>query len=201
MRNTGPDEAGQPTTQTTTAADPAVAVVRRGVRRLDAPVRLASGAWSCDFVDVKEALARWEDLEAVCSAIVARTQRRGWAFGAVGGLSTGADAVAVGVAAAAGCEWFFVRKKPKSRGTRRRVEGARLSPGDPVLLVDDVATTGASLLDALDAVTAQGAVAVGAAVVADRGDAAGPRLEAAGVPYLALCDYRMLDIAPVAGSR
>ena len=96
----------------------------KALRRLDAPIQLASGEWSREFVDGKEALADYENLELACRNIVAAVAREGIEFRAVGGLTLGADALAVGVAAVARCQWFFVRKEPKNRGTRKLIEGA-----------------------------------------------------------------------------
>ena len=117
----------------------------RGYRRLDQPIRLASGAMSSDFIDGKEALAEWRHLRLACEAIVEAVAADGHSFDAVGGLTLGADALAVGIAAVSDCRWFFVRKEPKKRGTRRLIEGAQIGPADTVLLVEDVVTTGGSI--------------------------------------------------------
>src|SRR5215213_5916110 len=93
----------------------------KGLRHLDEPIQLASGEWSQDFVDAKEALAHYPDLELACAAITRAVHGHGIQFDAVGGLTLGADALAVGIAAAARCHWFFVRKEPKGRGTRRLI--------------------------------------------------------------------------------
>ena len=129
----------------------------RGYRRLDQPIRLASGAMSSDFIDGKEALAEWRHLRLACEAIVEAVAADGHSFDAVGGLTLGADALAVGIAAVSDCRWFFVRKEPKKRGTRRLIEGAQIGPADTVLLVEDVVTTGGSIFQALDAVDETGA--------------------------------------------
>src|SRR5688500_9606545 len=84
---------------------------RQGLRRLPAPVQLASGEMSDYFIDGKEALAHYDDLEVACAEIVGRVVRAGIEFDAAGGLTLGADALAVGIAAVARCQWFFVRKE------------------------------------------------------------------------------------------
>jgi len=63
--------------------------------------------------------------------------------------------------------FLYVRKEIKTHGRERRVEGL-LMPGDHVLLVDDLITTGTSLLGAADAVTAEGAVVKNVLVLIDR---------------------------------
>lgn len=169
----------------------------KGLTRLPEPVQLASGGWSREFVDGKLALCHWDDLEVGSRAIVDAVRHEGIEFDAVGGLTMGADALAVGVAAVAGCRWFFVRKERKGRGTGRLIEGARLEPGDRVLLVDDVITTGGSTLKALDAVVETGATVVAASALVDRGDVARGRFAERGVPFLPVLTYADLGIDPV----
>src|SRR5205085_7865443 len=72
---------------------------QKGLRRLPEPIELASGELSSDFVDGKEALAHWEDLKVASDAIVETLRANGIVFDAVGGLTLGADALAVGIAA------------------------------------------------------------------------------------------------------
>ena len=63
--------------------------------------------------------------------------------------------------------FLYVRKEARTHGRERRVEGI-LYPGDRVLLVDDVVTTGGSLLDAVEAITVEGGVVKDALVLIDR---------------------------------
>lgn len=172
----------------------------KGLRRLDQPVQLASGEWSSEFVDGKEALADYADLELACQTIVDEVRSRGIVFRAVGGLTLGADALAIGLAAVARCAWFFVRKEPKDRGTRRLIEGARIGAGWRVLLVDDVVTTGGSILRAHQAVVETGAEVVAAATLVDRGDLAKERFKELGIPYFPMATYADLGIAPIGSS-
>jgi len=160
-------------------------------------VRLASGAWSSDFVDGKEALAAWCDLRIACEEITETVRGAGHHFDAVGGLTMGADALAVGIAAVSDTRWFFVRKEPKQRGTRRWVEGAQIGPGERILLVDDVVTTGGSILKALDVVAQTGAETVAAVTLIDRGELARPQFEARGIDYFPMATYESLGIEPV----
>jgi orotate phosphoribosyltransferase len=171
----------------------------KGLRTFDEPIQLASGEWSSDFIDGKEALADWADLELAGRAIVETVQAAGVEFDAVGGLTLGADALTIAVAAAANSRWFFIRKEAKGRGTRRFVEGAQIGPGDRVLLVDDVVTTGGSILLAHDRVVERGAHAVGAVTLVDRGELATPKFAQLGIPYFPMTTYQMLGIVPVGG--
>lgn len=63
--------------------------------------------------------------------------------------------------------FLYVRKEVKTHGRERRVEGI-LYPGDKVLLVDDLVTSGGSLLNAADAIVAEGGTVEDALVLIDR---------------------------------
>ena len=110
-----------------------------------------------------------------------------WDFEAVGGLTLGADPVAVAMlhaSAAAGrrLDAFVVRKEGKAHGLQRRIEGSDVQ-GRRVLAVEDTSTTGGSVLTAVEALREAGADVVGVAVIVDRGTDAQQRIEAAGLPY------------------
>lgn len=178
--------------------DDLVAVIReRGHLRLDEPVRLASGATSRDFLDVKAALARGHDLARACGAMVALTEREGAAFDVVGGMTMGADQFAHGIAVLTGDrEWFVVRKQAKDRGTAKRIEGAEVA-GRRALLVEDVVTTGGSLLEACRIVRDAGAEVVLATAVVDRGDEASRAFAAEGFAFAPLLTYGQVGLDPV----
>lgn len=161
------------------------------------PIRLASGELSTDFIDGKRALAEWKDLRIASEAIMEVVENAGIEFDAVGGPSMGADALAVGIAASADSRWFFIRLQPKQHGTRRRIEGTRISTGSRVLLVDDVVTTGGSILKTVDVVEQTGAEIVGAVTLVDRSELARSKMNRLGIQYLPMATYKDLDIEPV----
>ncbi len=169
----------------------------KGYRRLDQPIKLSSGAWSCDFIDAKAALADWRDLRTACEVIVETVSSAGHHFNAVGGLTMGADALAVGIAAVSDCRWFLVRKAPKHRGTNQMIEGARIGLGDQVLLVDDVVTTGGSILKALDIISQTGAHTTAAVTLVDRGTTARSAFSRHQIAYYPMTTYETLNIEPV----
>lgn len=169
-------------------------VKSRGYRHSAEPFRLASGQMSHDYIDGKLAVASGVDLALVARAIVEQTSEP---FDAVGGLTMGADALAHAVAVVSGCEWFSVRKEPKGRGLNRWIEGARLTSTHRVLLVDDVVTTGGSIVKAYDHVREEGATVVAVMTLVDRGEVARAAFESKGVAYRALVTYRDLGIDPV----
>ena len=92
----------------------------------------------------------------------------------VGGMSIGADPLATAVSLTALTQGrslpaFLVRKTPKSHGTEKYIEGRRNLPdGTPVILLEDVITTGGSTLKAARRARAEGLAPFGVAVIVDR---------------------------------
>lgn len=113
-----------------------------------------------------------------------------WVADAVGGLTLGADpiAVAISYASAATAEplrAFTVRKEPKQHGTGRLIEGP-FRPGDRVVVIEDTITTGGSARRAIDAVRAAGGSVVGVLALVDREEGGAEALRALGVEVVAL---------------
>ena len=151
---------------------------------------LASGRRSKYYVDARRTTMAGEGLELIgrlgCSAL----QTHGWAPRAVGGLTLGADPVAYAMAHAARLagqrlDAFTVRKQAKTHGAGRRIEGC-LDAGDPVVIVEDVITTGRSAREAIEAVREFGATVLGVLAVVDREEGGRAAIESAGVPVAAL---------------
>lgn len=111
-------------------------------------------------------------------------QRMGWRPTAVGGLTMGADPVAFAIAAAsfgstAPLDAFSVRKEPKDHGTGRLIEG-NFTPGEAVVVVEDVITSGGSALKAIAAVEGAGGTVLGVLAVVDREEGGRVILETSG---------------------
>ena len=148
-------------------------------------VTLSSGRTADYYVDLRRVT-----LDGVTAPIIGRVMRdlvADWEFDAVGGLTLGADPVAVAMmhaAAAAGerLDAFVVRKSGKAHGLQRRIEGSPVE-GRRVLAVEDTSTTGGSVLTAVEALREAGAQVVGVAVIVDRGTGAREAVEAAGLAY------------------
>ncbi len=148
-------------------------------------VTLASGREADYYVDLRRVT-----LDGVVAPLVGAVMTdlvADWEFEAVGGLTLGADPVAVAMlhhAAHAGgrLDAFVVRKDAKAHGLQRRIEGTAVA-GRRVLVVEDTSTTGGSVMTAVDAVREAGGEVVGVAVIVDRDTGARERIEAAGVPY------------------
>lgn len=81
--------------------------------------------------------------------------------------------------------FIYIRRGVKLHGRQRRIEGI-LTPGERVLLVDDLVTTGLSLKKAAKAITAEGGVVADAVVLLDREEGGKANLEKAGVKLHAI---------------
>jgi orotate phosphoribosyltransferase len=132
--------------------------------------RLASGRESDFYVDVKQTVFRAEGSRAIGEALCDRLQAHGITL--VGGMAVGAvPLVSIALSAAAGrgfeLDGFFVRKEVKDHGTAQRLDG-RFRADARIALVEDVVTTGASTLAAMDAVEAAGGKVVLVVTVVDR---------------------------------
>ena len=146
---------------------------------------LKSGASSSWFLDTKQTACRADGV--VLMADVALTLIPADAV-AIGGLTMGADPVAYGIAAVAATRGFdlrsfSVRKEAKDHGVTGRVAGA-LQPGDKVVITEDTVTRGTSIMEAVDAVVAFGAIPVLITVVVDRGGTCGAMAAERGIPFI-----------------
>ncbi len=161
-------------------------LVERSVRTGD--FVLASGARSSYYVDCRTTTTHAEGLYLV--------GRLGFAAlpephpDAIGGLTMGADPVACAIAhvswiAGRPVHAFSVRKEPKAHGTGRRIEGS-FRPGQRVVVVEDVITSGGSALRACEAVWTEGGEIVGVLALVDREEGGREAIEAAGYPVRTL---------------
>jgi orotate phosphoribosyltransferase len=144
---------------------------------------LSSGRASTWYLDGRLVTFRGDCVDLVGDAIVDALGAAGiTGFDAVGGLAVGAVPVAVAAARTAGVRGFAVRKEAKDHGAGGRIAGP-LETSDRVVVVEDTATTGASVLEAIDAVTGFGCEVVGVSLLLDRGGELGPELAARGLRY------------------
>lgn len=148
-------------------------------------VRLSSGKEADSYVDLRRVTLDGLAAPHVGSVLLDLTED--WEYDAVGGLTLGADPVALAMvhqAATRGRELdaFVVRKSEKAHGMQRRIEGPDVA-GRRVLAVDDTSTTGGSVLTAAGALREAGADVVGVLVIVDRDTGAREAIAAAGYPY------------------
>jgi orotate phosphoribosyltransferase len=145
-------------------------------------VVLSSGRRSSYYFDARQVLLDPEG--AALAGKLAWSALAADGPGAVGGLTLGADPLVCAVSAAAWAEGhrvtgFFVRKEAKKHGLQQWIEGPFIEEGTPVAVVDDVLTSGGSLVTAVEKARQAGGVVVGALVVIDRGEGGRAAAEAA----------------------
>lgn len=172
-------------------------LLERSVRR--GKFVLASGRASSFYIDCRLTTMSAEGLVLIGRLGLAALREAGWSPRAVGGLTMGADPVACAIAAASASappivNAFSVRKEAKAHGTGRRVEG-NFAPGDPVVVVEDVITTGGSALKAIEALREEGASVLGILAVVDREEGGRATLEAAGHSVVALTTASRLGLS------
>ena len=146
---------------------------------------LKSGASSSWFLDTKQTACRADGVVLMADVALDLIPKDAVA---IGGLTMGADPVAYGIAAVAATRGidlrsFSVRKEAKDHGVTGRIAGALL-PGDKVVITEDTVTRGTSIMEAVDAVTAFGAIPVLITVVVDRGGTCGAMAEERGIPFV-----------------
>lgn len=159
---------------------------------------LASGAHSPYYIDCRLTTMSARGQRLVGALGLAAIREAGWQVQAVGGLTMGADPVAYAIAAASAdnptpIDAFSVRKAAKEHGTGRQIEG-NLATGDRVVVVEDVITSGASALTAIEVIQAAGGIVVGVLAVVDREAGGRERIAATGIPVRSLVSARELGV-------
>ncbi len=92
------------------------------------------------------------------------------------GVALGAVPLVAVTAVETGLPYVIARKKAKEYGTAKRIEG-QLETGEQVVVLEDIATTGNSAIDAVEALRAAGAVVNRVLVVVDREEGASEQLD------------------------
>jgi len=167
---------------------------------------LASGAKSDFYVDARVTTldprgacligeVGWELVKETASKLGKRVD-------AVGGLTLGADPVALSIGIASqrqdpssSLQVFTVRKAAKEHGRQKRIEG-NFSPGNSVVIVDDVVTTGGSTIQAIDAIEEAGGQIAFVIVLVDREEGGRGNIEKRGhtvVPIFTRSDLIKTD--------
>ncbi len=172
---------------------------------------LSSGARSDYYIDCRTTTLHAEGGRLAGLALYNLIREHNLQPEAVGGLTMGADPIVSNIASASAwakldqpetplIHGFLVRKAEKAHGTSRRIEGF-FQPGARVVVVDDVCTTGASTIQAIEAVRAADMQVVGVLCLVDRqemGGRAAVEAAAQGAPFLPLFtadDVRAAHIA------
>jgi len=119
---------------------------------------------------------------------------------AVGGMAIGADPITAAVITIAGVrglplKGILVRKEAKGHGTQRFIEGP-VAPGDEVVIVEDVVTTGGSSLQAIERVEAFGLKVRRVIAIIDRMEGGAQAFAAKGYSFTSLLTIRDFGIEP-----
>jgi orotate phosphoribosyltransferase len=158
-------------------------------------VILASGRESDFFIDCKQTVLTAEG-HALVGELMFRALDELPRCDAVAGVELGGCPLASAVSLVSfqqgrGLPALYVRKAPKDHGTAKRVEGDKsLVPGMPVVLLEDVITTGGSSLRAVAALRDAGANVVGIAALVDREEGGAEAIREAGLPLVSLARRR-----------
>ena len=157
---------------------------------------LASGKKSRYYINSKKVLFHAEAITLLGDLLYEAT--RDLPIRAIGGLEVGAIPMAAAALVAyhrAGrpLEGFFVRKQAKGHGSNDLLEG-QVSPGDQVVVIDDVLTTGGAVVQAVRAVEAAGATVARVVCICDR--LQGARETLAGYDFRPLFTVRDFGIEP-----
>jgi len=145
--------------------------------------KLSSGGTSDYYVDCRTTTLDAKGSRLTGEVFLEEIRGRGWKPEALGGLTMGADPIVVAVAVVSGeLNGFLVRKAEKQHGTGQRIEGFR-DKGAKVVIVDDVCTTGASTVEAIEAAREFGFEIVGVMCLVEREEAQGrAKVEKAAAP-------------------
>jgi orotate phosphoribosyltransferase len=164
--------------------------------RTDGPFTLRSGAVSDWYIDARQTTFDGVGATTVGEAVLDVLDPD---VVAVGGLTMGADPIAIATAVAGASAGrplraFSVRKEAKGHGTGGRLVGP-VGPDDTVAVVEDTTTTGSAMFEAIAALSDAGVRIAQVITLVDRsGGIAAAKVAAAGIPYLALVIPRDLGV-------
>jgi len=135
-------------------------------------IELSSGKRSTYYVDSKLTTFDQEGISLTGKLVLEVIQNKGEIASAIGGLTMGADPIAISTIIAAinkkyPLKGFSVRKEAKSHGKKKLIEG-NLDTGDKVVVLDDVITTGNSTIKAIEAITEFGCDIIMVVALVDR---------------------------------
>ena len=159
----------------------------------DSPIyHLSSGKWSKHYFDGKKITLSPKGAPHVAKMVL--DEISGIQVDAIGGLVIGAALIVAAVAAVAEAEGkairtFIVREVAKEHGTQQKIEG-HLNKGWKVAIVDDVITTGTSVLKAIRAVEAEDCEVVKVIALVDRHEGGSDKLRAEGYKFQAFLDLK-----------
>lgn len=155
-------------------------------------VVLASGRESDFFIDAKQTVLRAEGHALIGERMLERVLALPERPVAVAGVALGGCPLASSVALTSQLrgtplDAVYVRKEAKDHGSRRLVEGDdHLPEGAPIVVLEDVVTTGGSTLAAVEQLRARGLRVVGVVAIVDRSEGGAEAIREADLPFEAL---------------
>src|SRR6204780_5183261 len=157
--------------------------------------KLSSGGTSDYYIDCRTTTLDAQGSRLTGEVFLEEIRQRGWKARAIGGLTMGADPIVVAVSVVTGeVHGFLVRKAEKQHGTGQRIEGFR-EKGARVVIVDDVCTTGASTVQAIEAAREFGFEIAGVMCLVEREEAKGrPNVEKAAAPATFISIFTANDV-------
>src|SRR5258708_4296031 len=157
--------------------------------------KLSSGGTSDYYIDCRSTTLDANGSGLTGEVFTDEIRQRGWKPQAIGGLTMGADPIVVAVSVVSReLHGFLVRKAEKQHGTGQRIEGFR-EKGARVVIVDDVCTTGASTVQAIEAAREFGFEIAGVMCLVEREEAKGrPSVENAAAPAKFMSIFTAQDV-------
>lgn len=153
--------------------------------------RLSSGVESHYYVDMKKAITNPLILQPVAQIMAERINKM--CVDRVAGPALGAVPIATAVSLYSGIPMLMIRKAKKDYGTSNLIEGD-LEKGNLVVVIEDVTTTGNSLLNAINAIIENGGQVKKAFVIVDRAEGAIDALKEKGIDLEPLVSVNDLKV-------
>ena len=151
---------------------------------------LASGKESNYYVNMKMAITNPEILKQVAKIVSNEIVED--KIDKIAGPALGAVPIATAISLESSIPMLMIRKAKKGYGTAKLIEG-ELVEGDSVVVVEDVTTTGGSLIKAINAIKDNGGIVKKAIVVVDRDEGAVLNLKKEGIalePLISINDFK-----------